>query len=576
MRSDHKIRYFAVPVVRDSVRKKLSALTNIAEEKLNNYFEVHDLETGIWTEVDGMEVKPVFSPHPIETTAFIFRALSNDGYRSYAHLADIASLDVLKSMINDNPSEPGLTQDLFSLVQNNYLTKADLKKLDVGGGPIHGDAADFQDDKSGKIILSHTVSELTNRQKEIGSGTSFGMVDVLIPSNQDYIRQHAFLYLQSHFPNVPPHQLNMLLNNPVVTFNPESILVRKDEINMSILFILTGDVEVIRSGSGIIRKISSGGVVGDNSGLSCSMSKETYRAVSFVQALQLPCHLYLDFIKRNGLYDDIMNLREKREFLQNTWLFSEEISYPVQNRLARAMTLQSFPDEKEIPKKERSGLHIVKQGTLEIFINEDVFETVHVGNFIGSGNVLLGTLSLFQVRSLKNTEVYYIPRDTLLEIPIVYWKLLEIYEKRMRMILNPDLISIPIFQWRDEYSINVSEMDNDHKRLFEISNRLYEAINSGANRSELENILNLIINHTGQHFEREENLMEKHNSPERDIQHKQHELFRETVLEYKRKFKSNEIEIDMHFINLLKDWVINHILSEDRKYGIHLNREGVF
>jgi hemerythrin len=201
---------------------------------------------------------------------------------------------------------------------------------------------------------------------------------------------------------------------------------------------------------------------------------------------------------------------------------------------------------------------------------------VHVGNFIGSGNVLLGTLSLFQVRSLKNTEVYYIPRDTLLEIPMVYWKLLEIYEKRMRMILNPDLISIPIFQWRDEYSINVSEMDNDHKRLFEISNRLYEAINSGENRSELENILNLIINHTGQHFDKEENLMEKYNFPERNIQHKQHELFRETVLQYKTKFKSNEIEIDMDFINLHKDWVINHILTEDRKYGIHLNREGVF
>jgi hemerythrin len=576
MRSDHKIKYFAAPVVRASVRKKLSALTTIAEEKLNNYFEVHDLETGIWTEVDGMEVKPIFSPHPIETTVFIFRALCNEGYRTYAHLADIASLDILKSMINDNVSEPGLTQDLYSLVRDNYLKRADLKKLDVGGGLVHGDAADFQGDKSGKIILSHTESELTNRQKEIGSGTSFGMVDVLIPSNQDYLWQYAFLYMQSHFPNVPHHQINMLLNNPVVTFNAESIIVRKDEINRNIFFVLTGYVEVIRSGSGFIRKMSSGGIVGDNSGLSGSMSKETYRAVSFVQALRLPCHLYLDFIKRNGLYDDIMNLQEKREFLQNTWLFSEEISYPVQNRLARTMTLQSYPDEKEIPKEERSGIHIVKQGKLEIYINEDVFETVHAGNFIGSGNVLLGTLSLFQVRALKNTEVYYIPRDTILEIPIVYWKLLEIYEKRMRMILNPDLISIPIFQWRDEYSINVSEMDNDHKRLFEISNMLYEAINSDGNRSEMENILNLIINHTGQHFDREEDLMEKYNFPERNIQHKQHELFRETVLEYKRKFKSNEIEIDMHFINLLKDWVINHILTEDRKYGIHLNREGVF
>lgn len=576
MRSDHKIKYFAAPVVRTSVTKKLSALTTIAEEELNNYFDVHDLEVEIWNDVDGLEVKPIFSPHPIETTTFLFRALCNEGYRSYAHFADLASLEVLKSMINDNTSEPGLSRELFCMVQKNYLTRADLKKLDVEGGLIHGSSVDFQSDTSGKIILSHVSSQLTRQQKEIGSGTSFGMVDVIIPSNQDYIWQYAFLYLQSHFPSVPHHQIQMLLNNPIVTFNAETILIRKDEVNRNIFFILTGDVEVIRSGSGIVRKMSSGGVAGDNSTLSGSLSKETYRAVSFVQALQVPCELYLDFIKRNGLYDDIMNLQQKREFLQNTWLFSEGISHPVQNRLARSMTLQSYPDKEEILKEERLGLHLVKHGQLEIFINEDLFETVHTGNFVGSGSVLLGTLSLFQVRALKNTEVYYIPRDALLDIPIVYWKLVEIYDKRMRMILNPDLISIPIFQWRNEYNINVSEMDNDHKRLFEISNRLYEAIHSGVSRSELESILNLIISHTGQHFDKEEDLMEMHNFPETNIQRKEHMLFTETVLEYKRKFKSYEIEIDMEFINLIKDWVINHILTEDRKYGVYLNRERVF
>ena len=45
---------------------------------------------------------------------------------------------------------------------------------------------------SQKIILSHSSKELKPEQKEIGSSAYFGMLDLLIPANQDYLRQHAF------------------------------------------------------------------------------------------------------------------------------------------------------------------------------------------------------------------------------------------------------------------------------------------------------------------------------------------------------------------------------------------------
>ena len=327
MRSDHKIKYFTTPLVRASVIKKLSAFVSIDEKQFSHYFEIHDLEMEAWNEIKGLEVKPIFSPHPVETNIFIFRAMCEDGYRSYAHFADIVSLDVLSKMITEDDSKPGISQAYFEKIKSSYLASSDLKKLDIGGGLIHGAAEDFKDDVSKKIILAHTADELTNQQKTIGSGAAFGMTDVLQSGHQDYIRRYAFLYLQSSFPSAPRDQIDMVLNNPVVTFNPGSIIIKSGETHKYIYLILTGDVETIQSESGVSSIMSAGGCAGEVSGLSETAAQETYRAVNFVHTLQVPSKLCLEFVKRNGLYEEINRLQERRVFLRSTWLFGEGISY---------------------------------------------------------------------------------------------------------------------------------------------------------------------------------------------------------------------------------------------------------
>ena len=43
----------------------------------------------------------------------------------------------------------------------------------------------------------------------------------------------------------------------------------------------------------------------------------------------------------------------------------------------------------------------------------------------------------------------------------------------------------------------------------------------------------------------------------------------------KDRYVAGEMRMDMSIINFLKDWIINHILTEDRKYGPFLNDKGV-
>ena len=96
---------------------------SIEEKNLFDYFEVHDLEFDVWNDIDGLEVKPIFSPHPVETSILIFRTLWEDGYRSYAHFADIVALNVLRGMITDNPSNIGVSQQYYDQVRAGILNQ---------------------------------------------------------------------------------------------------------------------------------------------------------------------------------------------------------------------------------------------------------------------------------------------------------------------------------------------------------------------------------------------------------------------------------------------------------------------
>lgn len=435
IRADRKIKYFATPLVRASVTKKLAALLTIKEESFSDYFDVKDLQFDEWENIAGLEVKPVFSPHPVETSIFFFRSIWKDGHRSYAHFADIVSLDVLKKMVRTEKDKPGVSQDFFDQVWDNYLTPVNLKKLDIGGGMIHGMAEDFRNDQSNKIVLAHTALPLTDQQKEIGSGAPFGTVECLISSYKDYVWQFAYGYLRNYFPGAPDHQLQILLNNEVVKFNPQSILFKEGSYNDSMYLVLTGNVEAIKSGSNM-NILYAGTLVGEMSAIYGAPSEATYRSAGFVQALRIPCSLYLEFIKMNGLYKEIERLQIIREALANSWLFCEGLSYAVQNKIAKPSNLIEYPENTLLDNLNPKSIYLINQGEIQQFIKSQAFDTFKKGEFFGEDTALFESHCSYYLRTLTQTEMYEIPSDIISDIPIVRWKLFETHEKRKQKITS--------------------------------------------------------------------------------------------------------------------------------------------
>jgi hypothetical protein len=67
-------------------------------------------------------------------------------------------------MVTDQQDMPGLSQQNFERVRAAYLTPCDLKKIDIEGGMVHGNAKDFQEASLEMfLVLSVWVERIRTR-----------------------------------------------------------------------------------------------------------------------------------------------------------------------------------------------------------------------------------------------------------------------------------------------------------------------------------------------------------------------------------------------------------------------------
>lgn len=130
----------------------------------------------------------------------------------------------------------------------------------------------------------------------------------------------------------------------------------------------------------------------------------------------------------------------------------------------------------------------------------------------------------------------------------------------------------PFFRWSDSLSVGVPRMDDQHRVLLRLINRVADLGASGASGSAIRTILGQLVEYTRFHFADEEKLMETHGFPGLAGHHEIHERFVAEAVEMVRRLGDGESFDAGELLRVLRDWLVRHIQGTDKVYGEHVRR----
>ena len=126
------------------------------------------------------------------------------------------------------------------------------------------------------------------------------------------------------------------------------------------------------------------------------------------------------------------------------------------------------------------------------------------------------------------------------------------------------------FKWKEEYSVGIQKIDEQHKKLVDIINEFYTAFTENTTKDKMGDILNLLIDYTQYHFSTEEQLFLESGYQESNEHISEHKKFIETIEGFIKEYRAGSGAVTYKLMSFLRNWLQNHIIREDKKYSDHL------
>ncbi|CCQ74737.1 bacteriohemerythrin [Magnetospira sp. QH-2] len=131
--------------------------------------------------------------------------------------------------------------------------------------------------------------------------------------------------------------------------------------------------------------------------------------------------------------------------------------------------------------------------------------------------------------------------------------------------------------WNDKMSVGVETLDNDHKILIDLLNRVHSVAGEGGGGDQgvLAKTLDELLDYVRYHFEAEERLMKLADYPNIEAHQELHKTMGAKVAEKHAELVESGLDEkgSLELMNFLSDWLIRHILREDMKYKPYLAGE---
>lgn len=130
------------------------------------------------------------------------------------------------------------------------------------------------------------------------------------------------------------------------------------------------------------------------------------------------------------------------------------------------------------------------------------------------------------------------------------------------------------FKWSPEYSVHIDAIDEQHKELVNILNRLFMAVSRLEGDKVIAGILDALTGYTRTHFALEEQLMRLAKYPDLAAHQEEHRKLMEKLDSLCKKYLLDEKPIYFEMLAFLKTWLREHIKGEDAKYSAALQKAG--
>lgn len=123
-------------------------------------------------------------------------------------------------------------------------------------------------------------------------------------------------------------------------------------------------------------------------------------------------------------------------------------------------------------------------------------------------------------------------------------------------------------KWKSEYSVGDESIDIQHKQILALISELHAAVQEGREYSGLKEPLDRMVAYTINHFKHEEQKMQACGFPDFANHKATHDQMRHRTEDLR---KNITLVTARDLLRFLKDWWINHIMSEDQCYVPYLS-----
>ena len=126
--------------------------------------------------------------------------------------------------------------------------------------------------------------------------------------------------------------------------------------------------------------------------------------------------------------------------------------------------------------------------------------------------------------------------------------------------------------WSHILSVEVDEIDEDHRKLVNIFNILNHSVMERVSPEYLAAVLEELINCTVWHFSHEERLMLKYGYKEIDEHKAAHQELIKGARELQQEILQADKPVADEHIEFLEQWLTEHILTADMRLGSYLSQ----